>query len=37
MKEDPLQGLGKKLYLHILIPIIYFGSMIVLLVVKSLN
>jgi hypothetical protein len=37
MKADPLQGLGKKLRLHILIPVIYFGSLIVALVIKSLH
>jgi hypothetical protein len=34
MKKNPLQGLGKKLNLHILIPVIYFGVMIVALIVK---
>jgi len=37
MKEDPLQGLGKKLNLHIIIPIIYFGGMLVALLIKSLH
>jgi hypothetical protein len=34
MKKNPLQGLGKKLNLHILIPVIYFGFMTVALIVK---
>jgi len=34
MKKNPLQGLGKKLNLHILIPVIYFGVMTLSLIVS---
>lgn len=34
MKKNSLQGLGRRLGLHILIPVAYFVTMIVALVIK---
>jgi hypothetical protein len=34
MKKNPLQGLGRRLGLHILIPVAYFLTMLIALVIK---
>ena len=37
MKKDPLRGLGKRLRLHILVPVIYAVILVVAMVIKSLH
>lgn len=36
MKKNPLQGLGKRLKLHILLPVIYIVTLTVALIFKYL-